>query len=118
MAKLTLSLEISPSDLLTLFALLRQRDESGGRPASPFSGGFRMRGPFNLEDLFETLARETGEGGPEEGYTGLEERLGWLFTDFELLKDRQKGGPEREPEAAEHGGNNGDTSGDSDNGDV
>ncbi len=77
-----------------------------------------MRGPFNLEDLFETLARETGEGGPEEGYTGLEERLGWLFTDFELLKDRQKGGPEREPEAAEHGGNNGDTSGDSDNGDV
>jgi hypothetical protein len=73
MAKLTLSLEISPSDLLTLFALLRQRDESGGRPASPFSGGFRMRGPFNLEDLFETLARETDDKGeePEEPFEGF-----------------------------------------------
>ena len=93
MAKLTISLEISPSDLLTLFALLRQRDE--------------MRGPFtNLEDLFNDLRqtpdqtpdRETGEGRPEEGDTGIKEGLHWLHTDFMVLKKDQ---PEEEPEGRE-----------------
>ncbi len=81
MAKLTISLEADPSDILPLLLALltQQRDESGRRPrpASPFPRGFRVSSPFNLEDLFEdlleTMGRETDDKGkePEEPFEGF-----------------------------------------------
>ena len=98
MAKLTITLDIGPSDLLPLLIALL-RDESGRTPASPFSRefrGFRVSGPFDLEDLLETLGRETREGEPE----GEEPFKGFNRVAEEIQELRRRARPAR-PTGAE-----------------
>ncbi len=89
MAKLTITLDIGPSDLLPLLIALL-RDESGRTPASPFSRefrGFRVSDPFDLEDLLETLGRKgSGEGEEATGFEGFEE----VFEAMEAFRRRAR----------------------------
>jgi hypothetical protein len=103
------------SDLLPLLITLlpQQRDESGRRPAPPFSSpfprGFRVSSPFNLEDLFETMGRETDGKGeePENAFEDLEKVFKGLYDRATEEHARATGDdtpPEREPEGSEQQG--------------
>lgn len=70
--------------LITLFTILR--DDDGRPPASPFPRGFRVSGPFSLEDLLEIVDRKTGEGDGEGDTEG--EPLDRVFEELQKLRRR------------------------------
>jgi len=81
-----ITIELNASDLMPFLIAWLTLRESGGRPASPFSGGFRMPGPFrvrDLDDLLETMGRETdGKGEEPENPFEVFEKV------FKTLHDR------------------------------